>query len=77
MTLTPNVLETIVRIIQDSAVLNGIDIYSIPEDKVDEILKRGLNNALIDVSKDDYKRIKNEFEYKCHRRGQETIGSIG
>ena len=76
MTLTPNVLETIVRIIQDSAVLNGIDIYSIPEDKVDEIIKRGLNNALIDVNEEDYKRIKNEFEYKCHIQQKEGVSIV-
>lgn len=76
MTLTPNILETIVRIIQDSAVLNGIDIYSIPEDKVDEIIKRGLKNALIDVSDEDYKRIKNEFEYKCHIHQKEGVSIV-
>ena len=76
MKLTPNNLEIIVRIIQDSAVINGIDIYSIPEDKVDEIIKRGLKNALIEVDDNNYKRIKKEFEYKCHIQQNEGVSIV-
>jgi hypothetical protein len=76
MKLTSNNLEIIVRIIQDSAVINGIDIYSIPEDNVDEIIKRGLNNALIEVDDNDYKRIKKEFEYKCHIQQNEGVSIV-
>jgi len=76
MTLTPTTLETIVRIIQDTALLTGIDIYSIPEDKVDEIIQRGLKTALVDVSNDDYERIKKEFEYKCHIQQKEGVSIV-
>ncbi|MBN2572486.1 MAG: hypothetical protein JXA68_10190 [Ignavibacteriales bacterium] len=76
MTLTPDKIERIVRIIQDSAEINGIDIYSIPEEKVDEIIKRGLKIALIDVSEEDYNRIKKEFEYKCHIQQKEGVSIV-
>jgi hypothetical protein len=76
MIITPYSLETIVRIIQDSALLYNIDIYSIPEDKVDEIIKKGLNNAQIDVSSEDYKKIKKEFEYKCHIQQNEGVSIV-
>ena len=76
MTLTTDKLETIVRIIQDSAMLNGIDIYSIPEENVDEIIRRGLKIALIEVNEDDYSRIKKEFEYKCHIQQKEGVSIV-
>lgn len=76
MILTPTTLETIVRIIQDTALLIGIDIYSIPEDKVDEIIQKGLKTALLDVCEDDYKRIKKEFEYKCHIQQKEGVSIV-
>ncbi|MDP3445483.1 MAG: Z1 domain-containing protein [Ignavibacteria bacterium] len=76
MIITPYTLETIVRIIQDSALLYNIDIYSIPEDKVDEIIKKGLNNAQINVSSEDYKKIKKEFEYKCHIQQNEGVSIV-
>ena len=76
MILTSNLLETIVRIIQDTAVLNGNDIYSIPEEKVDEIIKMGLKNTLIDFNDEDYKRIKKEFEYKCHIQQKEGVSIV-
>src|SRR5690554_3693473 len=76
MMLTPNVIETIVRVIQDTAVLSGIDIYSIPEEKVDEIIIKGLQNALINVDEDEYQRIKKEFEYKCHIQQKEGVSIV-
>ena len=76
MTLTPTTLETIVRIIQDTALLIGIDIYSIPEDKVDEIIQRGLKTALLEVNEEDYKKIKKEFEYKCHIQQKEGVSIV-
>lgn len=76
MTLTPTILETIVRIIQDSALIQGIDIYSIPEDQVDFIINRGLKNARIEVNEEDYTRIKKEFEYKCHIQQKEGVSIV-
>lgn len=76
MTLANDKIELIVRIIQDTAELNGIDIYAIPEEKVDLIIQNGLKTALINVCDDDYKKIKNEFEYKCHIYQKEGIGII-
>jgi len=76
MTLTSNKIEIIVRIIQDTAELNGIDIYAIPEEKVDAIIQNGLNSALIKVSEDDYQRIKKEFEYKCHIQQNEGVSIV-
>lgn len=76
MTLTSNKIEIIVRIIQDTAELNGIDIYAIPEEKVDVIIQNGLNSALIKVSEDDYQRIKKEFEYKCHIQQKEGVSIV-
>jgi hypothetical protein len=58
MSLTSDKIEIVVRIIQDTAVLNGIDIYAIPEENVDAIILNGLKSALIKVSEDDYHRIK-------------------
>lgn len=73
MIFTSAKIETIVRIIQDTAEFNGIDIYSIPEKEVDTIIKKGLSTAAIVCSEDDYLRIKKEFEYKCHI--QQTEGT--
>lgn len=76
MMLTSNKIEIIVRIIQDTAELNGIDIYAIPEEKVDAIIQSGLISALIKVSEDDYQRIKKEFEYKCHIQQKEGVSIV-
>lgn len=76
MTLTSNKIEIIVRIIQDTAELNGIDIYAIPEENVDTIIQNGLNGAVIKVNEDDYQRIKKEFEYKCHIHQSEGVSIV-
>jgi hypothetical protein len=76
MTLTANKIETIVRIIQDRAALNDIDIYAIPEESVDAIIQNGLSSASIAVSEDDYYRIKKEFEYKCHIQQSEGVSIV-
>lgn len=76
MKLPSNKIEIIVRIIQDTAELNGIDIYAIPEEKVDTIIQNGLNSALVKVSEDDYQRIKKEFEYKCHIQQKEGVSIV-
>jgi len=73
MTLTSNKIELVVRIIQDSAELGGIDIYAIPEENVNSIIQNGLKKASIEVSEDDYQRIKKEFEYKCHIHQKEGV----
>lgn len=76
MTLTSNKIELIVRIIQDTAEFNGIDIYAIPEENLDDIIQNGLNSALIKVSVDDYQKIKKEFEYKCHIQQKEGVSIV-
>lgn len=76
MTLTTERLELIVRIIRDTAELKGVDIYSIPEENVDSIIQGGLNAALINVSEQDYQRIKKEFEYKCHIQQKEGVSIV-
>ncbi len=76
MSLTSDKIEIVVRIIQDTAVLNGIDIYAIPEENVDSIIQNGLKSALIKVSEDDYQRIKKEFEYKCHIHQKEGVSIV-
>lgn len=76
MILTSKKIEIIVRIIQDTAELNGIDIYSIPEDNVDMIIQNGLNKALIKVDEVDFIRIKKEFEYKCHIHQKEGVSIV-
>lgn len=76
MILTSDKIEIIVRIIQDTAELDGIDIYAIPEEKVDTIIRSGLNRALINVSEDDYQQIKKEFEYKCHIQQKEGVSIV-
>lgn len=75
-TLDSSKIEIIHRIIRDTSELNGIDIYAISEDKVDDIIKEGLRRALIDVNEDDYKRIKNEFEYRYNITQKEGISIV-
>ena len=40
MTLNSSKIDLIVRIIQDSAALDEIDIYAIPEENVDSIIHK-------------------------------------
>jgi hypothetical protein len=76
MTLNSNKIELIVRIIQDSAALDEIDIYAIPEEIVDSIIQKGLIRALITINEDEYARIKKEFEYKCHIHQKEGVSIV-
>jgi hypothetical protein len=76
MILTPSKIDLIVRIIQDTADLNEIDIYSIREEDVDAVIRIGLARALIKIDDDDYQRIKKEFEYKCHIHQKEGISIV-
>lgn len=76
MIFTSGQIETIVRIIQDTAEIKGIDIYAIPEENVDAIIKNGLKTASLECSDEDYQRIKKEFEYKCHIQQKEGISIV-
>jgi len=76
MIFTIGQIETIVRIIQDTAEINGIDIYAIPEENVDVIIKKGLKTASIECSDEDYQRIKKEFEYKCYIQQKEGTSIV-
>jgi hypothetical protein len=76
MTLPSYKIDIVVRIIQDTAELYGLDIHAIPEGNVDTIIQNGLRNALIKVDEDDYKRIKKEFEYKCHIHQKEGVSIV-
>ena len=76
MTLNSSKIDLIVRIIQDSAALDEIDIYAIPEENVDSIIHKGLSRAVITINEDDYIRIKKEFEYKCHIHQKEGISIV-
>ena len=76
MTLNSSKIDLLVRIIQDSAALEEIDIYAIPEESVDSIIQKGLSRAIITINEDDYIRIKKEFEYKCHIHQKEGVSIV-
>ncbi|MGV8963793.1 MAG: Z1 domain-containing protein [Candidatus Saccharimonadaceae bacterium] len=76
MTLTPDKIDKILIIIQLYAELNDIDLNAIPEENVNTIIKNGLNRAMINVSDEDFQRIKKEFEYKCHIHQKEGISIV-
>ncbi len=64
-------IEIINRMAMDHMELHGIDLYSIPEQQVDEILNGVIHNSKLDIDDDGFKKIKKEFEFRYNIRQKE------
>lgn len=64
-------IEIINRMIMDYMELHGIDLYSIPEDQIDSIIRKVISNSRLDIDDDGLNKIKKEFEYRYNIRQSE------
>lgn len=64
-------IEIINRMIMDHMELHGIDLYSIPEDQIDSIIREVINNSRLNIDDEGLSKIKKEFEYRYNIRQSE------
>lgn len=64
-------IEIINRMIMDHMELYGIDLYSIPEDQIDSIIRQVISNSRLEIDGEGFKKIKIEFEYRYNIRQSE------
>ena len=76
MILTTRKIESIIQIIQQKADVKEINLHSVPEDKIDDILNDELKSLNLSITSEDFKNLRNEFEYKYQIQQKEGTSIV-
>jgi hypothetical protein len=73
MILTTKKIESIIQIIQQKADVKDLNLHSVPENEIDGIINEELMSLNLSVTVEDFKKLRNEFEYKYHIKQKEGV----
>lgn len=76
MILTKKKIESIIQIIQQKADVKDLNLHSVPENEIDTLIIEELNSLNLTVSPEDFKKLRNEFEYKYHIQQKEGTSIV-
>ncbi len=74
--LTTRQIESVIQIIQQKADVIGINLHSVPENEIDNVINDELKSLNLSVTKDDFKKLRNEFEYKYQIQQKEGVSIV-